>query len=148
MQTEQVVTDLEELCVKGDEVGNDPKDGEVFKDTEEMKDEDIGGTRDEGSNVEVQASSEGGRAEHYSQEGNARRQAEPGQAEQSELRCRDASASSSSITYSNIQSSTKTEAVARYDEFPVLNHFVQLVTPLSNPGQRDEGEGRGHVRQG
>jgi hypothetical protein len=43
-------------------------------------------------------------------------------------------ASSSSITYYNRQSSTKTEAVARYVEIPVLNHLVQLVTPLSNPG--------------
>jgi hypothetical protein len=37
-----------------------------------------------------------------------------------------------SITYFNRQSSTKTEAVARYVEFPVLNHFVQLLTALSN----------------
>jgi hypothetical protein len=43
-------------------------------------------------------------------------------------------ARSSSITYYIRQSSTKTEAVARYVEFPVLNQFVQLVTPLSNPG--------------
>jgi hypothetical protein len=42
--------------------------------------------------------------------------------------------SSSSITYYNRQSSTKTEAVNWYVEFPVLNHFRQLVTPLSNPG--------------
>jgi hypothetical protein len=42
--------------------------------------------------------------------------------------------SSSSITYSNRQSSTKTEAVARYVDLPVLNHFVQFVTPLSDPG--------------
>jgi hypothetical protein len=41
-------------------------------------------------------------------------------------------ASSSSLTYYNRQSSTKTEAVARYVEFPFLKHFMQLVTPLSN----------------
>jgi hypothetical protein len=100
-----------EVCfVQGDGL-DDTKN--AIEDTEEMNNEYIGGTMDEGSNVEVQASIEGGRAEHYSQEGNARRQAEPGQAEQSELRCRDASASSFSITYSNRQSSTKTEAVAR-----------------------------------
>jgi hypothetical protein len=38
------------------------------------------------------------------------------------------------ITYSKRQSSTKTEAVARYVEFPILNHFMQLVTSSSNPG--------------
>ena len=47
-------------------------------------------------------------------------------------------ASSSSITYYIRQSSTKTEAVARYVVFPVLNHFVQSVTSLSNPGLYSE----------
>jgi hypothetical protein len=42
-----------------------------------------------------------------------------------------------SITYFNRQSSTKTEAVARYVDFPVLNHFVKSVTSLSNPGPAD-----------
>jgi hypothetical protein len=42
--------------------------------------------------------------------------------------------SSSIITYSNRHSSTKTEAVARYVDLPVLNHFVQFLTPLSNTG--------------
>jgi hypothetical protein len=28
----------------------------------------------------------------------------------------------------------KTEAVTRYVKIPVIKHFVQLVTPLSNPG--------------
>jgi hypothetical protein len=42
--------------------------------------------------------------------------------------------SSSSITYFTRQSSTKTEAVHRYVDFPILNHFSQPVTSLSNPG--------------
>jgi hypothetical protein len=44
------------------------------------------------------------------------------------------SVSSSSSTYFNRQSSTKIEAVARYVELPVLNHFELFVTLLSNPG--------------
>jgi hypothetical protein len=43
-------------------------------------------------------------------------------------------ASSSSFAYYIRQSSTKTEAVGRYVELPVINQFVHLVTPLSNPG--------------
>jgi hypothetical protein len=39
-----------------------------------------------------------------------------------------------SITYFTRQSSTRTEAVARYVELPVLNHCVQLLTPLCTPG--------------
>jgi hypothetical protein len=45
----------------------------------------------------------------------------------------DGASSSSSTSYIR-QSSTKTEAVARFVEFPVLNHFVQSVTSCSNPG--------------
>jgi hypothetical protein len=43
-----------------------------------------------------------------------------------------------STTYFIRQSSTKTEAVARYVEFPVLNHVVHLVTSLSNQGTYSE----------
>jgi hypothetical protein len=39
-----------------------------------------------------------------------------------------------SITYFTRQSSTKPEAVVRYVDLPVLNHCVQLLTPLSTPG--------------
>jgi hypothetical protein len=42
--------------------------------------------------------------------------------------------SSSIITYYIRRSSTKTEASVRYVELPVINQFVHLVTPLSNPG--------------
>jgi hypothetical protein len=42
--------------------------------------------------------------------------------------------SSSSITYHTRQSSTKTEAVLRYVDFPFVNQFRKLVTPLPNPG--------------
>jgi hypothetical protein len=45
-------------------------------------------------------------------------------------------ASSSCITYYVRQSSTKSEAVDRYVEIPVLNHLVKIVTPLSNPGPK------------
>ena len=41
---------------------------------------------------------------------------------------------SSSSTYLDRQSSSKTEAVLRYVNLPILKHFVQFVTPLSNPG--------------
>ena len=41
---------------------------------------------------------------------------------------------SSSSTYLDRQSSTKTEAVLRYVDLPILKRFVQFVTPLSNPG--------------
>jgi hypothetical protein len=41
-------------------------------------------------------------------------------------------ASSPSFTYHIRQSSTKTEAVLRYVEFPILNQLGQFVTPLSN----------------
>jgi hypothetical protein len=43
-------------------------------------------------------------------------------------------ASSSSFTYHTRQSSTKTEAVLRYVDSPILNQLVQFVTPLSNTG--------------
>jgi hypothetical protein len=43
-------------------------------------------------------------------------------------------ASGPSITYHTRQSSTKTEAVLRYVDFPSVNQFMQLVTPLPNPG--------------
>jgi hypothetical protein len=43
-------------------------------------------------------------------------------------------ASSSSFTYHARQSSTKTEAVLRYVDFPISNQVVQFVTPLSNTG--------------
>jgi hypothetical protein len=43
-------------------------------------------------------------------------------------------ASNSSLTYHTRQSSTKTEAVLRYVEFPIFNQLVQFVTPLSNTG--------------
>jgi hypothetical protein len=43
-------------------------------------------------------------------------------------------ASSSSFTYHTRQSCTKTEAVLRYVDFPMLDHLVQFVTPLSNTG--------------
>ena len=39
-----------------------------------------------------------------------------------------------SITYFTRQSSTKPEAVRRYVDPPMLNHCVQLLTPLSTPG--------------
>ena len=39
-----------------------------------------------------------------------------------------------SITYFTRQSSTKPEAVSRYVDPPMLNHCVQLLTPLSTPG--------------
>jgi hypothetical protein len=39
-----------------------------------------------------------------------------------------------SITYFTRQSSTKPEAVRRYVDPPLLNHCVQLLTPLSTPG--------------
>ena len=42
--------------------------------------------------------------------------------------------SSSSFTYHTRQSSTKTEAVLRYVDFPMSNQLVQFVTPLSNTG--------------
>jgi hypothetical protein len=37
-------------------------------------------------------------------------------------------------TYLDRQSSTKTEAVLRYVDLPIIKLFVQFVTPLSNPG--------------
>jgi hypothetical protein len=43
-------------------------------------------------------------------------------------------ASSSSFTFHTRQSSTKTEAVLRYVDFPMSNQLVQFVTPLSNTG--------------
>jgi hypothetical protein len=36
----------------------------------------------------------------------------------------------------NTTTTTKTEAVLRYVDLPILKRFVQFVTPLSNPGSK------------
>ena len=60
-----ITDDPEDMGEEGRDDGSFVKDdrehffqGEGFEDTKEMKEEDIGGTRDKGSNVKVQASSE------------------------------------------------------------------------------------------
>ena len=47
---------------------------------------------------------------------------------------------SSSSTYLDRQSSTKTDAVLRYVDLPILKCFVQFVTQLSNPGSEKSEE--------